>query len=234
MNRIIILLLFVTILASSVKRVQIVGSTSLTGHDAETSTMILKGEGLTRDGDIIVRDYEDPLSQAVKRFNRIDPSYSHAGIVIIENGYPFVYHVLPNRKYYNGNICRDSLRRFCAPSEINGFGIFRYQLPPGAVAVMKQQLKAWQAQHIQFDPWFSYRSDDQLYCSEMVAKLISKATEGEVVFEFTKPTALEKQVYLSRFPKAKQHPLEDSVLAIDNLYMNPHCQTIARFIYTPY
>jgi hypothetical protein len=234
MSRIIFLLLFVTILASSVRRVVVVGSPSLMAHDAEVASMISKGEGMVKDGDIIVRDYEDQLSHAIKRFNRIDPSYSHAGIVIMENGYPFVYHVLPNRKFYNGNICRDSLKRFCAPSEINGFGIFRYHLPPDAVAVMKQQLKAWQAQHIQFDPWFSYRSEDQLYCSEMVAKLILKATHGAIAFEFTTPTGLEKQLYLTRFPKAKEHPLEDSILAIDNLYMNPHCKTIARFIYTPY
>jgi hypothetical protein len=233
MSRIIILLLFVTVLASSVSKVITFRRTSL-ATDAEVATMISKGEQVVKDGDIIARDYEDPLSQAVKRFNRIDPSYSHAGIVIIENGYPFVYHVLPNRKYNNGNICRDSLRRFCAPSEINGYGIFRYQLPTEAVDVIKQQLIAWQAESIQFDPLFSYSSDDRLYCSEMVAKLIAKASKGSVAFEFTRPTALEKQVYLSRFPKAKQHPLEDSVLAIDNLYMNSHCETIARFIYTPY
>jgi hypothetical protein len=233
MSRIIILLLFVTVLASSVRKVVTSGKTSL-ATDAEVATMISKGEQVVRDGDIIARDYEDPLSQAVKRFNRIDPSYSHAGIIIIENGYPFVYHVLPNRKYNNGNICRDSLKRFCAPSEINGYGIFRYQLPSGAVDVIKQQLRAWQAESIQFDPLFSYSSDDRLYCSEMVAKLIAKASKGSVAFEFTRPTALEKHVYLTRFPKAKDHALEDSVLAIDNLYMNPYCKTIARFLYTPY
>jgi hypothetical protein len=233
MSRIIILLLFVTVLASSVRKVVTSRRTSL-ATDTEVATMINKGEQVVKDGDIIARDYQDPISQAVKRFNRLDPSYSHAGIVIIENGYPFVYHVLPNRKYNKGNICRDSLKRFCAPSEINGYGIFRYQLAPGSVAVMKQQLRAWQVQGIRFDPWFSYKSDDQMYCSEMVAKLISKASKGSVVFEFTRPTALEKQVYLTRFPKAKEHSLEDSVLAIDNLYMNPHCETIARFLYTPY
>jgi hypothetical protein len=227
------LLLFVTVLASSVRKLVTFRRTSL-ATDAEVATMISKGEQLVKDGDIIARDYEDPISQAVKRFNRIDPSYSHAGIVIIENGYPFVYHVLPNRKYNKGNICRDSLKRFSAASEINGFGIFRYHLPTGAVDVIKQQLWAWQAAGTQFDPWFSYSSDDQLYCSEMVAKLIAKASKGSIVFEFTRPTALEKQVYISRFPKAKDHSLEDSVLAIDNLYMNPDCKTIARFTYTPY
>jgi hypothetical protein len=233
MSRIIILLLFVTVLASSVRKLVTFRRTSL-ATDAEVATMISKGEQVVKDGDIIARDYEDPISQAVKRFNRIDPSYSHAGIVIIENGYPFVYHVLPNRKYNKGNICRDSLKRFCAASEINGFGIFRYHLPPGAVDEMKQQLRTWQTQGIQFDPWFSYRSDDRLYCSEMVAKLIAKASKGAVAFEFTRPTALEKKFYLTRFPKAKEHSLEDSVLAIDNLYMNPHCKTIARFTYSPY
>jgi hypothetical protein len=234
MTRIIILLLFVTILASSVRRVIIVGGPSLESPVAEVASMISKGERLVKNGDIIVRDYVDQLSQAIKRFNRIDPSYSHAGILIIENGYPFVYHILPDKNHPLGNICRDSLKRFCAPSEINGYGIFRYQLPTGAVDVIKKQLQAWQAESIQFDPLFSYSSDDRLYCSEMVAKLIAKASKGSVAFEFTRPTALEKQVYLARFPKAKQHPLEDSVLAIDNLYMNPHCKTIARFIYTPY
>ncbi|HJW18357.1 MAG TPA: hypothetical protein VJ499_14600, partial [Flavisolibacter sp.] len=114
MNRIIFLLLFVTILASSVKRVVVAGNASLLVQDPEVANMISKGESIVRNGDIIVRDYMDPLSQGIKRFNRIDPSYSHAGIVFIENGYPFVYHMLPGRYNKQGNLCRDSLKRFCA------------------------------------------------------------------------------------------------------------------------
>lgn len=233
MARIIILLLFLTILAGSIKRVQVVGNTSLTKQYAEAAAMISRGERLARDGDIIVRDYVDHLSQAIKKFNRIDPSYSHAGIVMIENGYPFVYHVLPGRQYNKGNICRDSLKRFCEPAEINGYGIFRYPISPQGIHLVKLQLNAWLSKGIRFDPWFSYKTDDLLYCSEMVAKLIIKANHGAIRFDFTKPTIMEKQIYLSRFPKAKQHHLEDSILAIDNLYMNPQCEPIARFRYLP-
>ena len=175
-------MLFATILGSSVTRVVFIGSASSLTPEAELASMINKGKELVKDGDIIVRDYVDPLSQAIKRFNRIDHSYSHAGIVMIEKGYPFVYHVLPNRKCGYGNICRDSIKRFCAANEINGFGIFRYQLPPGGVAIMKAQIKSWQSKGILFDPWFSYRSEDQLYCSEMVAKLIEKASDAPLTF----------------------------------------------------
>jgi len=229
----IILLLFATIFASSVRRVVLVGNSSPIASVADLASMISKAEKLVQDGDIIARDYVDPLSQAIKRFNRIDPSYSHAGIVIIENGYPFVYHVLPNRKSAFGNLCRDSLKRFCASADINGFGIFRYHLLPRATSIMKTQLKAWQSEGILFDPGFSYRSDHELYCSEMVAKLISKASRGSVIFEFTRPTIIEKELYLLRFPKAKEYQLGDSVLAIDNLYMNSQCEPIARFSFFP-
>ena len=86
----IILLLFATIFASSVRRVVLVGNSSPIASVADLASMISKAEKLVQDGDIIARDYVDPLSQAIKRFNRIDPSYSHAGIVIIENGYPLL------------------------------------------------------------------------------------------------------------------------------------------------
>jgi hypothetical protein len=55
MSRIIILLLFVTVLASSVSKVITFRRTSL-ATDAEVATMISKGEQVVKDGDIIARD----------------------------------------------------------------------------------------------------------------------------------------------------------------------------------
>ena len=53
-------------------------------------SMIKEGELLLKDGDIVTRLNQDPASYFIKNFNRNDKSYSHAGIVVIEKGYPFV------------------------------------------------------------------------------------------------------------------------------------------------
>src|SRR5690606_33196633 len=47
---------------------------------------------LLRTGDLALRTGNDITSRMFCEFNRIDKTYSHCGMVVVEHGYPFVYH----------------------------------------------------------------------------------------------------------------------------------------------
>jgi hypothetical protein len=90
--------------------------------------MISEGQALLKDGDLVVRLNQDPCSQIIKNFNRRDKSYSHAGIVLYENGYPYVYHIVNGPENPDGKLKMDSLSHFCNPRKNIAFGIFRYEI----------------------------------------------------------------------------------------------------------
>src|ERR1044072_715970 len=63
-------------------------------YDA-SNNMIKEGLLLVKEGDLILRDGQEFSSQLVKNFCRTNKSYSHAGMVFYQNGYPLVYHIVP-------------------------------------------------------------------------------------------------------------------------------------------
>src|SRR5687768_13423757 len=69
--------------------------------------MIEKGLSLLQEGDLVLRLNHDPASQFIKYFNRNDKSYSHAGIVLFENGYPYVYHIVNGEENPGEQIKKD-------------------------------------------------------------------------------------------------------------------------------
>jgi len=56
--------------------------------------MIEEGRSLLKEGDLVVRLNRDPSSRFIKCFNHKDKNYSHCGIVLFEQGYPYVYHII--------------------------------------------------------------------------------------------------------------------------------------------
>lgn len=194
------------------------------------SAMIDTAMNLLRNGDLVVRDTDEPISGLIKRFNKKDPSYSHAGLVRIENGYPFVYHMYMDRNDRSGSIHRDSLQRFCAPFSIHGFGIYRYQLTAGEIGQMNDLVKKWQRARLQFDQEFDLRTDDKMYCSEMIAKLITRSTNGRIGFQKTSLSLTEKLLADRYFGAARKNNRPEYI-AIDNLYINPNCTRVCAFTY---
>src|ERR1043165_5633351 len=88
-------------------------------------TMIQEAETLLQEGDLIVRLNKAPTSFYIQQFNRVDKSYSHAGIVLIEKGKPVVYHLSHGSENPEDKVCCFSIARFCDPQENLAFAIFR-------------------------------------------------------------------------------------------------------------
>jgi hypothetical protein len=189
------------------------------------------GEVVARDGDLVVRDYNDRISNMIKSFSKTDPSYSHSGVVLVENGQPFVYHMYKDEGDDKGSIRKDSLHVFYDQRHNNGFGVFRYNLSNSECGRLKATLLNWQKKKVQFDNQFALKTDDKMYCSEMVAKLLKAATGGRITFATTKPTDKERQLFFLLKNLPKNAPAEEAIIAIDNLYINPNCTELKRYSY---
>ena len=191
--------------------------------------MIDKGRGLLQDGDLVMRSDNDFESLTLQNFSDSDRTYSHAGIAFTENGQFMVYHSMTGSENPSGLVRRDPFDSFVSPERKTGFGIFRYQVSVDEKEKLHTVMKENIRKKIPFDVTFSLRTDDSLYCSEMIYKALKTCTGGRVVLPTStlknfQPKILGykyKNVFLKRY----------DYISLDNLYLNPFCKEIIRVTY---
>jgi cell division protein FtsB len=191
--------------------------------------MISEGQQLLKDGDLVVRNNHDLTSQYIKQFNRHDKNYSHAGIVFYENGYPYVYHILPGPDNPGEKLRKDSLPYFSSPRKNFGYAIYRYKMDSSEIKQFKTLVTDWYKQGVVFDSALNLQTDKEMYCSEMIKKGLSLATNDRIVIETTKPTEKEILFFYSYLRFTLEYAKTVELVAIDNLFVNPHCQLVKRF-----
>lgn len=161
-----------------------------------------------KSGDIIVRNGMDEVSMATRRFNRQDTSYSHCGIIQLENDTAFVYHALGGSYNPSQVLMRQPVDSFCNPSEVSAFAVYRLQLTNTQNSELTSVIKTHYTSRLPFDMFFNYDSDDKMYCSEFVFKSINAAAGN----------------YLLGF-----HPRNQPMyVTVDDLYLNPSAKLIKQ------
>ena len=125
-------------------------ATTSTKKYVDPFTMIREGQVLLKEGDLVVRLNQDPTSRFIKNFNRLDKSYSHAGIVLFEKGYPFIYHIVNGEENPGEKLRRDSLSRFGNPRKNFAFGIYRYNISDREIKRLKDLIHKWYKKGVQF------------------------------------------------------------------------------------
>lgn len=163
-------------------------------------------------GDVVLRAGIGPFSYMLANLNLKDKSYSHCGVVVIENGYPFVYHCIGGEDNADECLRRDSVSFFFAPSRNMGFAVVRYDMEPATIKSLTDIVHQYYQLRPLFDPKFDLHTDHELYCSEFVYKAIIKAV---------KDTA-----YLT-----KSYGYERVFIGIDDLYLNPHAHFVSKVNY---
>ena len=191
--------------------------------------MIRDGQSLVKDGDLILRLSHDPMSRYIKEFNRHDKSYSHAGIVLFENGCPYVYDIVNGEENPGECIRRDSLGRFASPRKNSAYGIFRYQLKEDELKRLHEIIQDWISKKVRFDHAFDFRTDDRMYCSEMISKAIAEATRGRIAFERTRFTDTEAGLFAAYCHLSPDYTGKLEIIPIDALYTNRYCHAIKRY-----
>lgn len=183
---------------------------SVSSSDLATASKAIDSiKRFINNGDIIFRNGRDEISQAARSMNRKDTSFSHCGLVFIENDTAFVYHALGGIYNPGQKLRRDMLDSFCAPEENNAFGLYRYNLAKETTDKLKLVVANYYNAGLKFDMYFNYFSDDVMYCSEFVFKSLNKSLNG----------AYNKYVRLDTLPYG---------VTTDDIFLNENCKMVKR------
>jgi hypothetical protein len=193
--------------------------------------MIEDGYSLLKEGDLVVRMNRDPSSQFIKYFNQKDKSFSHSGIVLFDHGYPYVYHIINGEENPDQKIRKDSLKQFCSPRRNAGFGIYRYNMSAGEISKLKDIIHEWYAKGLRFDSLFSLKSDDRMYCSEMISKAVTIATGNRIVIAPIQLTMVEASFLTAYSHLPISYTTGLPIIPIDALYVNPNCRLVNKYDY---
>ncbi|RFM27712.1 YiiX/YebB-like N1pC/P60 family cysteine hydrolase [Deminuibacter soli] len=167
---------------------------------------------LLQPGDIITRTGTDFTSESLRRLCRRDNTYSHCGIVNIENDSIVVYHALGGETSANQQLKREPLAVFCNGNSNKGFGIFRMPLTPAVYHRVDSMVHACYAAGLPFDMAFDLHTDDKMYCSEFVYKTFSRAFGNPHLFTTTTTGSLQ-------------------YAGVDDIFLQPSCTAVARYKY---
>ncbi len=162
---------------------------------------------LLRNGDMVLRTGADATSYMLRQMNLTNKTYSHCGIVMMEDGYPFVYHSIGGEDNPDEKLRRDSASSFFNPGYNERLGIARLDMAPPQIAALHTIVKRYYKAAIPFDLDFDLASDDKLYCAEFVYKAIREATDDTGYFSCTR---LFSRTYVG----------------VDNLYDKRHAKII--------
>lgn len=180
---------------------------------------------LLKDGDLVTRSDDDFESLALQNFSQKERTYSHSGIAFKEDSVFVIFHCMAGIENPNGACRKEPFDSFVNPVKKTGFGIFQYQLSTTETKRLHLVLQQNYQSKKPFDISFNLKTDDSLYCSEMIAKGLQQATKGRVKI----PTS-----FLHNFkPKIMGYQTRSffktfEYIGIDNLYINPFCKEIIR------
>lgn len=193
------------------------------------ASAIANAKKILQDGQLITRSDDDFESMIMQNFSRRESVYSHSGIVFKEDSGYVVYHCMGGEENPDGACKKDPFDSFVNPIQKTGFGIFQYRLSVLEADKMHTVLKKDYESKIPFDATFNLKTDDSLYCSEMIYKALKFATGNKIILPSSyidnfKPKIMgykNNKIFFKRF----------EFIGIDDLYMNPFCKEITRVKY---
>ena len=194
-------------------------------ENTETLLSIKQSKLFLKDGDLVTRSDDDFESLTLQNFSQKDRTYSHSGIAFKEDSGFMIYHSMAGLENPNGACRKEPFDSFVNPVKKTGFGIFQYQLSTAETERLHLVLQQNYQSKKPFDMSFNLKTDDSLYCSEMIAKGLQHATNGRIKIPTSflhnfKPKIMGYQP--RRFFKTFEY------IGIDDLYMNPFCKEITR------
>ena len=167
---------------------------------------------ILQSGNIVLRSGRGPDSYLLSNLNQKDKTYSHCGIVMIEGGYPFVYHSIGGEDNPDERMRRDSARTFFSQRYNSGIAIVQYDLDAEHINRLGEVAREYYALRPLFDMQFDLATDNKLYCAEFVYKALNKAM-GDTAYIKTS------------FAMGRRY------VGVDDLFLNSHCRIIWKVAY---
>lgn len=167
---------------------------------------------LVRNGDLVLRSGSDAISSLFKKANTRDKTYSHAGIVFVENGYPFVYNCIGSASDPAALLKRDSLSTYISPYDNLGYAVYRYNLTLNQLVRLHDIAIRYFKERRSFDPYFDLHTDSALYCTEFVYKAMQETTGDKKYLPTT-------------------HTADFNFVAVDNLFLRKDIKLVCKIGY---
>ena len=158
---------------------------------------------LLRSGYVVLRMGMGADSRLLAQFNRKNKSYSHCGIVMVEDGQPYVYHSIGGEDNPDARLRRDPAKLFFSPRYNSALAVIKYDMSDNEVNKLRRVVSTYYRQRPKFDMKFDLETDDKLYCAEFVYKALNRATGDSTYIRPTSAAGI-------RF------------VGIDDLFVNQH------------
>ncbi len=155
-------------------------------------------DSLFRSGDLIFRDGRGVISSAFRLFSLKSPLYSHAGIVHRENGEIYIYHIIGGESNSPGKMKKELLTGFIDPLQANAFAVYRVNISP---VLIDSFATDYYSKNIEFDKKFDLKSNDKMYCTELVYRILQQASGDKNFIPLTEISGVQyvacDNIYLS-------------------------------------
>ncbi|HET9745472.1 MAG TPA: YiiX/YebB-like N1pC/P60 family cysteine hydrolase [Chitinophagaceae bacterium] len=190
-----------------------------------------------REGDLVLRCGNDHISESLRDFSQQEKLYSHSGIALTHNGEMFIYSNMAGDINPNEIMRRDNVDSFLSPVHNLAAGVYRYDFSKEESAKLKSIVEAHYINRLPFDMNFDLATDHKMYCAEMIAKSVERATANRILIQKSPVTKELRQKYLKMalnkkvVPSVKSGNARKEYWSIDNLYLNPHCREVKRTIF---
>jgi hypothetical protein len=185
---------------------------------------------LAQDGDLIARFNDNLISYQIKNLNESDKTFSHGGIVMTINNHKVVCNIDADKKDVD-TVRYDPIDSFLNPKKNTVCGLYRYNFSATEKTAFIKNLNQYHDRKAHFDRVFDLKTDNFIYCSEMIYKSLKKATNNRLVIKTsTLPPKVLPLLYKYYEKKLSLKVLASrKFIAIDNLYLIPGCTEIMRF-----
>jgi Permuted papain-like amidase enzyme, YaeF/YiiX, C92 family len=188
---------------------------------------------ICRSGDLVVRLGDDFISDRIRYLSVADHSYSHAGIIVMHDNKKMVCNIYPDDFSTGADTVRyDPIDSFLNIRTNLKCALYRYDLSDSEKNNLREALNSYYEKKVHFDKSYDLKTDDKIYCSEMIYKALKKATGNRIVIvQSTVPENMRHlvSVYFKKYNFTKSTISSRKIIAIDNLYNNPHCRPIMKF-----
>lgn len=183
-------------------------------------------------GDLVLRTGRDFSSEQVKDMSKEDKTYSHGGIVVIENDSILVYHVEPDFYYKKDKVRKELIDSFISIDHNSGFGLARFDLSEKEIGTFVNYMETQFQNKVAFDMTFDLKTNDKMYCSEMITKGLRTSTDGRIQIEIQRLTDKSKFKIIKQYFKVPEKRFVNmEIIPIDRLYLNPACTLLNRYTY---
>lgn len=149
---------------------------------------------ILRHGDLALRKGRDVVSYMISRTGVEDKTYSHCGLVQIENGQAVVYHFISGADKARWGLVRDAAAQFFSVEQNSIAGVKRYALNEAQIQRQTELIKQYYGKRNGFDMDFNMRDADKLYCSEFIYYIMNDVMQDS---SFIQPATKNGFSYVS-------------------------------------